>query len=389
MSVRHVFRVEGLPDFREPTEITIVVPVRAGPSFPVEMDFPTEILSDPNQLVGSPVMTSGSQQPTYVTTATQQPQTAMVASSPWPSASGSPQPVFASSMSQPTSLITTQSSSTVNMGAGQNPFGSLSMPVQSVSAQRPLSPGRPTLSAGTIQQPFLPSVTNPTAPQEAQPVLLSRSSLTTGPLQALSPRGQTVSSSFATASSFPGTPQQGTLSAAPIWTAPSQTPVLQTGRTSVTQIPVVSVPPAQVLTQRLTGGELADRFAALPPTISTVGTQQWQSQPSQSGQVSSPKPPPSAPQLSKRSSVSSLSSLLTSPKILTPGRFQSASASSSNGNGGDAQMAEEGNGQGEGDNESGIMLPSMSIYRCSPAQDLGEPVCQQVFPRFVAGGQTI
>lgn len=147
MSLRHVVRIEGMPDLAEETFITIRIPPNAGSSFPVEVAFPSDLLSNPAQLSAAPITQVGAVSP----------------------ASGSP-----SVLPSPVSRFPSATDSFSFLPPETS--GS----VQEVSMKSPVSPGREILSQRTLSQQFLPSVRSGiTAPPSSVPV--SRASLSTFP----------------------------------------------------------------------------------------------------------------------------------------------------------------------------------------------------------------
>src|SRR3990172_2787597 len=56
MSFRHVIYLSNIPTFREPVTITVNVPAGVSDSFPIEMNFPIDILEDPSQITAAPIV---------------------------------------------------------------------------------------------------------------------------------------------------------------------------------------------------------------------------------------------------------------------------------------------------------------------------------------------
>src|SRR5690348_5198962 len=56
-TLHHVFYVQGFPDLKEDTPITIMIPKNAGSHFSVEVEIPVEALTDPNRIPVSNTVT--------------------------------------------------------------------------------------------------------------------------------------------------------------------------------------------------------------------------------------------------------------------------------------------------------------------------------------------
>jgi len=228
MAVRHVFRVDGMPSFREDTQFTFLVPAYAGNSFPVEIEFPESLLAAPVQLQGS-VFSGTSPQ----TTVTQQPS-----------------PFY------PESLVTTQSSSSptrTTMMSTQKP-ASLVPAIEGEGSltPTPFSPGRQRLSPKTVRQTFLPSpstqfqASRTATPQQQQsqqiPVMMSRSSLSVSPTPVLSPRGSLSVQSSARTSALTGQELSQQFSSGPRPISTTQ-PIVVSTRSPTAQSPAIKSSP--------------------------------------------------------------------------------------------------------------------------------------------------
>jgi hypothetical protein len=198
MSIKHVFELRNLPNFKEPTPITVVIPANAGSVFMTEVDIPESYLSDPMQLIASPVASPGSLSPSRTTSS--------LMSSPGRS------PSMGSQYSQ------------------TSPFRSAS-PERTMSTQvSSLSPERVILSPSTTAAGFLPSITDRTGSQESSPTLVSRNTLSINPLREVSPRGSSPSATMPSSESslaqqFMSSPRTvSTLDAPPITIPMRSTP---------------------------------------------------------------------------------------------------------------------------------------------------------------------
>lgn len=181
--LKHVFYIQGLPDFKEQTTLTIVVPPRAGSTLPVEMDFPVDALADPNQILTAPIIpakaSSSQTMPTVIET---NKSLIDVFSKP-----ATPMAVSPVVMQTPASLKMVSSS------------------VQAVSPQKPLSPSRmsPTLPAST--QLMLPSIAD--TPPKVQTVS-NASPRTQERLTGQQLADQFIQNSYTIQSPLPSTPMK-------------------------------------------------------------------------------------------------------------------------------------------------------------------------------------
>ena len=157
MSTRHVFYITGLPDLREETTISIVIPANAGDNFPIEMDFPIDLLSDQRQLTMAPIVP----QSQFGLSLGQEPEVG----------TSFPSPVFGQSQnalvsSVPSKLAMSPTNIAQQSMASQQLTKMSASLSKSVTGQSPVSPGRqgpvvsskPTLLLPSLGEPPRPSL---------------------------------------------------------------------------------------------------------------------------------------------------------------------------------------------------------------------------------------
>lgn len=292
-SLRHVVYLSNLPTLNESITITINVPANMGDSIAVEMNFPVDILVDPNQLATATVTPVFSNQ--NATTASTSPPRPVFQSPE------TTQPVFEDNRPSKVPVNPPISSPMANILSGLSPDQAIS-PIATVATPKTISPGRQEFKS--TNQAFLPSIGNVLNQPISQPALQ----------QTISP--------FAQAYSNTTTPNNSPIIAAPVL----QTSSIFSGQTTPSPFGlqnsnVRELTPQQnaEYVQSVTAALQATPGAAVLRPFGNPIIIQQPLQPQQMQATEQPVKltPPTTPS-KKTPAATRLSELLTSPAILAP-----------------------------------------------------------------------
>lgn len=281
-NLRSVIEIRGLPNLKEGTTLTVIIPANAGPTFTTELTFPRSMVSEydggtsqnPESEENNSDENAGGETEQNKNPLASQSLPLMMASARPPS-----NPLMTSSMGSPP-LMGSPENTLANTIA--NPLLSgMSPAVQAVSAKSPSSPGRRTLSIQAVTQPLLPSIHSP---QSGTP------------------------SSYVRQLSRSATPFASELS------APDNTPFVSSNNTPV------GSPMNMIAAKPQTGQQLLTQFLSQP--ASTVISNTVPVVPPAT--IKKASSAPVNPTLG-RPGPSNLSQVLTSQKIMSPSRFNSSS----------------------------------------------------------------